>query len=274
MQQPQTTNAFRKKKKSTSVLFVYNHCRGKGGRSESSQSQTRRYVYVLMDIILEELKKLAEQNEILRKEKAELDAKWQALQKEQERLKYLYGYLMMIFIIGPSFTKVAASSRTSNTPSCYTSGWRRPPKPKSHSSYCGRALATGSVHLHSTLSAMEKVPLSPSYSPTTIRFLAAILPNLGGMEHKQIPLLGNMMLLLSSTHYPTRRNALRRGTQATLSVTTLAMDQPLAVDMISSFTIIAIRTLAIVATQTARILLIRCPTVPTTTSSLDRRISL
>ncbi len=39
-----------------------------------------------------DIKRITDENEKIRKEKAELDAKVQAMNKEKEQLTYLYGY--------------------------------------------------------------------------------------------------------------------------------------------------------------------------------------
>ena len=41
---------------------------------------------------IDEIKRITEQNEAIRKEKAELDAKTLAMAKEKEQLAYVYGY--------------------------------------------------------------------------------------------------------------------------------------------------------------------------------------
>ena len=115
----------------STIWFDTNRYRRKRGSSYTNQTQIGRYgFHAIINTILEEIKKLTEQNDKLKKEKAELDEKLLAIQKAQERLTYLYGYYIIVSIIGQNFIKVAALSRMLSTPSCFTSGWMKLPKPR------------------------------------------------------------------------------------------------------------------------------------------------
>ncbi len=134
-------------------------CRSDSGGGEKAERGSGRYCDATANnnnIQIEEMKKLTEQNEKLKKEKAELDAKLLAMEKEQERLKYLYGYLLQYILLGQSFIKIAASLKTLSIQSFSINGWRRQLKPRSNSNYYGKAPATVSQHPPSTLNAMEK----------------------------------------------------------------------------------------------------------------------